>query len=307
MDFFMINFDDFKINCSQIGNLMAVAKDNTPPTAAQLRTLFGTLSKNYKELSESQKLTAKDIMLRQIFHDPKKPAGKILSEMIMIYAYEVYGKSKISKGNDSPKEMDKGLAAEPAAIEFLSKFDGVEYSKNEEIFENKYFKGIPDVLVRDESGKIIKVIDIKVSYDLPSFILNKVKGEEKQSNALQVMGYMDLTKCKKAEIVHILVDMPESIAKMEEKRLKERYASLELSDDEINNKISTVLNSMNYSDIPEEFRIFRRSYSINNISLKAIKQRITYSKNWIKNIHNVFTNNSVNLLQKELENQESNI
>ena len=69
------------------------------------------------------------------------------------------------------------------------------------MFENKYFKGIPDVLVRDESGKIIKVIDIKVSYDLPSFILNKVKGEEKQSNALQVMGYMDLTKCKKAEIV----------------------------------------------------------------------------------------------------------
>lgn len=286
---------------------MAVAKDNNPPTAAQLRTLFGTLGKNYKELSEAQKLTAKDIMLKQIFHDPKKPAGKILSEMIMIYAYEVYGKSKISKGNDSPKEMDKGLAAEPAAIEFLSKIDGIKYAKNEEMFENKYFKGIPDVLVRDESGKIIKVIDIKVSYDLPSFILNKVRGEEKQSNALQVMGYMDLTKCKKAEIVHILVDMPESMAKMEEKRLKERYASLELSDDEINNKISTVLNSMNYSDIPEEFRIFRRNYSINNISLKAIKQRITYSKNWIKNIHNVFTNNSLSLLQKEVENQESNI
>lgn len=303
----MINFDDFKINCSQIGNLMAVAKDNIPPNANQLRTLFATLGKNYKELSEAQKFTARDIMLKQIFHDPKKPAGKILSEMIMIYAYEVYGKSKISKGNDSPKEMDKGLAAEPAAIEFLSKMDGVTYVKNEEMFENKYFRGIPDILVRDDNGKIIKVIDIKISYDLPSFILNKVRAEEKQSNVFQVMGYMDLTKCKKAEIVHILVDMPESMAKMEEKRLKERYASLELSDDEISNKISKVLNSMNYSDIPEEFRIFKRKYSINNISLKAIKHRITYSKNWVKNIHSVFTNNSVNLLENEAENQESNI
>ena len=303
----MIDIDNFKINCSQISSLMGVARGNTPPTAKEITKLYGTLGKDYGELTEAQKFTAKEIMHKQIFYDPKRPSGKILSEIILIYAYEMYGKYKISKGNSSPLQTEKGVMAEPSAIELLSKIDGVEYVKNTELFENSWFKGIPDVLIKDEKGKVVKIIEIKISYDLPSFMLNKLKKEEKSHNVFELMGYMDLTKCKEGEVVHILVDMPEKMANIEEKRLKERYEALEIEPDEINEKIFRVLNNMQYSEIPDDFKIFRRKYTINRYSMKSVKQRVTLSRKWVKEIHDIFSGKSINLTENQSDYQEDNV
>lgn len=306
MDFFMFNLEDFKINCSQIGSLMGYARGNTPPTANEIKKLYGILGRDYTELSEAMKFNAREILTKAIYYDPKMPPGSILSEMVMIYAYKMYGKGEVAKGNDSPLQLEKGNMAEPTAIEFLSKIDGAGYEKNDEKFTNKWFIGIPDVLIRTESGKIEKIIEIKASYDLPSFILTKLR-PEKSSNIFEVLGYMDLTGCKSAEIVHILVDMPEKIARFEEKRLRERYELLEIAPDLINDRILNRMNDMEYSDIPDEVKYFRRPVAHNKYTLKSIKSRVTSSKKWVLDIHESFTKNLVDLQETDLPNQEDNI
>ncbi len=293
----MIDFKKFKIFPSQIGSLMGNSRGGTkPPTETEIKKLFGILGRDYGELTELQKFTARDILTKAI-----------LNEMIIIYAYQVYGKNKVNMGNASPHQAEKGTMAEPEAIRVLSKKDGIEYEKNEKVFENQWFRGIPDILIYNEAGKVEKIIEIKASYDLPSFILNIMK-PEKSSNIYEVMGYMDLTGCKNAEIVHILVDMPEKIANFEEKRLRERYESFQLDGDVIENRIASRLNDMEYSDIPQELKIVRRSVTLNKFSMKAVKSRATASKRWLLDIHNTFTRNSVNLGETtENQTEDNNI
>ncbi len=302
----MYNFENFKVNCSQIGSLMGNAKDNKPPTQSQIQKLFATIGRDYGELSEAMKHNAREILTKWIDYEPGRPSKTILSEMVLLYCYEMYGKSKIPKGNDSPHQLEKGSLAEPESIKLLSKTDGVEYVKNNELFENKWFKGIPDIILRKESGKITKIIEIKTSYDLPSFIMSK-RMPEHPDNVYQVMGYMDLTGCKEAEIVHCLVDMPEQIVSFEEKRLRERYNLLEIDQLEIESRIGNHITNMEYSEIPDELKIFRRSFTKNTFTVKAVKSRVTMSKKWMKEIHECFTENAINLSETETDNQQDSI
>lgn len=303
----MFDIQNFKIYCSQIGSLMGNSRGGTkPPTETEIKKLFGILGRDYGELTEPQKHTAREILTKTILYDPKKPSNTILNEIVLIYAYQMYGKSQVAKGNESPLQLEKGNLAEPEAIRFISRIDGVDYEKNSEVFENKWFKGIPDVLIRNEAGKIEKIIEVKASYDLPSFILSRIK-PEKSSNIYEVMGYMDLTGCKNAEIVHVLIDMPEKIASFEEKRLRERYEAFQLDEEIIENRIASRLNDMEYSNISDELKFFRRPVVMNKYSMKSVKSRALTAKRWMVDVHNSFTENLVNLSETDSENQEDSI
>lgn len=298
--------ENFKINCSQIGSLMGTSRINRPPTEKEIKKLLDILGRDYGELSEPMKHTAHEILTKAIDYEPNRPTGKIQSAMILFYAYAMYGKSKVSQGNDSPHQLEKGIAGEPEAIRFLSKLDGVEYEKNEELFSNKWFKGVPDILVEKEGGKVTKIIDVKVSYDLPSFIMSKIKNET-SDNIYEMMGYMDLLGCKSGEIVHILVDMPDKIANFEEKRLRDRYKFLELDEDVITDRIGRVMNNMEYSCIPDELKYFRHPVTLNKLTMKAVKSRVTISKKWMKDIHTIFSQNLVTLPEITSDKQEDSI
>jgi hypothetical protein len=303
---FFMEFENFKVNCSQIGSLMGGGHTFKPPTIPQLNKLYEILGRDYEELTERMKFNAKEVLTKAIYYDPKRPTGKILSEFVLIYAYEVYGKGKVSKGNDSPAEMEKGNLAESDAIAFLSKADGKNYEKNGNLLENQWFKGTPDIIVASEDGEIEKVIDVKVSFDLPSFILTKMRSEH-PNNVYELMGYMDLLKCKKGEIVHVLVDMPASMVSRESERLKERYATLGLDEITMSNKLQAVFNNMEYSNVPEEYKLFRRDYTLNRMTMRMVKSRVTKAKKWMKMVHESFTQNNVTLVQIDAEPEEDNV
>jgi hypothetical protein len=284
---------------------MGNARGNKRATETEIKKLFSILGRDYGELSEPMKNTARDILLKEINYEPNRPSDKILSEIILMYSYEMYGKSKVSRGNDSPHAMEKGSMAEPAAIELISKIDGIKYEKNEEIFENNWFKGIPDIIIRS-SKKVEKIIEVKASYDLPSFIM-AMRKEETSHNLFETMGYMDLLGCKNAEIVHCLVDMPDKIMSFEEKRLRDRYKWLELDEEDANGRIEKVINNMVYTGIPEELKVFRRPVVLNKLTMKDVKRRVTSSRKWVKEIHEMFTKNGLNSSENTPDQQEDNI
>lgn len=298
---------DFKISCSQIGSLMGNARGNKPPTQPQIKKLYEILGRDYGELTEPMKNTARDILTKSLLYNPKLPSAAIQSDLIDIYAYEMYGKGKVAKGNESPLQVEKGTMVEPEAIKFMSKLDGVKYEKNDKLFTNKWFKGIPDILVRNDGGSIEKIIEIKCSYDLPSFISSVMKKQEAGENLLEVMGYMDLTGCKNAEIVHLLLDMPDKIQNFEEKRLRERYRVFEIDEETVSLRIDRRLNDMEYSNIPNDLKYFRVPVTLNKLTMKSVKSRVTHSKVWFQGIHNRFTKNGVVLDEKDTDGKEDNL
>lgn len=285
---------------------MGNAKNNLPPSAAQMKKLLGIIGRDYGELSESMKNTAREIMTKFIDFEPGKPSSTILSEMILTYCYELYGKTKVSKGNESPLQLENGNMAELESIRMLSNADGVEYTKNNKLFENRWFRGRPDIIITNKLGEPIKVIDVKTSYDLPSFIMNKYKPESTH-NILELMGYMDLLGCSEGEIVHCLPDMPTKIVEFEKKRLQERYKTLELDQSEIDFRLEEKILNMEYSSIPNELKIFRRKFTKNAYTLKSVKSRVTASKKWMKQIHENFVGDSVFLNENIEDNQENNV
>ena len=78
--------------------------------------------------------------------------------------------------------------------------------KNEEYFEDSHFCGTPDVILDDT------IIDIKSSWDCFTFPLFEDEIPNKDYY-YQLQTYMALTGLKKAKLVYVLMDTPESIEK----------------------------------------------------------------------------------------------
>jgi hypothetical protein len=283
-----MDIKNFKINCSSIGALMGNAQGNNPITDKEFKDLISILERDYELLSETQKYNAKQIMWKQALYEPTKLSDTVTTELAKIYSFEMYGKSKVSKGNDSPQQLEKGNLAEPMAIKMLSDIDGIEYTKNEELFQNKWLKGIPDILIKTPAGKIKKIIELKVAYDLPTFLISIMRKEE-SSNILETMGYMDIIGCNNAEIVHLLVDMPEGMIAREELKAMEFYSDLGIDREVALKRLEQRKNSMVFPEFPLSQKIYRQPVVLNKLIMKDVKRKVTKAKEWIAKLDAKFT------------------
>lgn len=278
---------NFKINCSSIGALMGNAQGNNPVTDKEFKELFNLLGRDYEQLSELQKFNAREIMTKEIKYEPLRLSDTTTSELAKIYAFERYGKSKLSKGNDSPASLEKGTLAEPVAIKMLSDHDGIRYVKNEELFDNKWLKGIPDVIIKNTKGKVQKIIEVKISFDMPSFLCSIMRKED-TDNLLETMGYMDILNCENAEIVHCLVDMPHSMIVREETRMMELYEDFGLDKELAIQRFGQRKNSMVFPEFTIAQKIFRRPVTLNKLTMKDVKRRVTRARSFIQEMNDNF-------------------
>lgn len=266
---------------------MGNSTTNAEPTKKEIAELFNYLGREQEELSERQRFLAREIMTKAIDYEPNRLSETVKTELVKIYSFEMFGKQSVSKGNDNPLALDKGKFAESESISLLSKIDGVEYEKNTELFENKYFKGVPDIIVR-KNGKVVKIIEIKTAYDMPSFI-KSFYSNEPPTNIWQTMGYMDILSCKDAEIVHCLVDMPKSMIDQEILKLQEKLFISNTEPLLIKESEDRLVNNITFSDIPMELRFFRRKVVFNKLSMKDAKSRVKKARVWLKDLHEKFT------------------
>lgn len=278
-----------KINCSDLGVLVANAQGNMPPTEKEWKDFFNYVAKDKEKLSERQKYIIRDVVQSQIAYDPNKLTETIKKQLAKIYAYEIYGRSKVNAGGNRPLTMDKGSLAEDDAIALLSRIDGVEYKKNEKSVHNAYLKGIPDIIVWDTENKkkAVLVKEIKVSYDMPSF-LSLVNEPCEKDNSWQMTGYLDILKLDEGEVCHVLVNMPERMMQEEIERVKTKCEVLGIEEAEIEQKILSLKTNMVYDDIPEQLRVIRYKVQKNPFRSKEIKTRVMIGRDYIKRLHNNF-------------------
>jgi hypothetical protein len=149
----------------------------------------------------------------KLMTNPKNKSEVGLSETTKTYCKEwmksqIYGFEK----EISSKYLEKGIQLEDTAIDRAIEWLDLPFVlKNEELFENEYAKGTPDILYSDT------VIDIKCSWDAFTFPLF----EDEIPNMdyyYQLQTYMWLTGKKTAKLAYLLLNTPEHIASWETKR-----------------------------------------------------------------------------------------
>lgn len=270
----MTNWNDALIRCSCIGKIMAEGRGSvlTDKQSEELERLSGL-----PKLTEKQEETLNKLIA-------KRDAPPELSDTTKTYLKEVYMLHKYGKetvgGSERSKYTIKGRSVEEESIAMLSRIDNSQYTKNEERYTNEYLTGEPDIIVNDESGLPVKIIDIKSSWDGASLLSNIGK----PLNNLyywQVHGYMALTGAKEAEVTYCLVNMPEEIINGEKNRIFRTMNPATEENVEYKRVINRLVNNMTFDEIPIRERVVRFAISRDEDIIQSIYNRVEQCRNWL--------------------------
>ena len=193
--------------------------------------------------------------------------------------FHKYGKETVG-GSERSKYTIKGRSVEDESINMLSRVDNSQYSKNEQRFTNEYLTGEPDIIINDESGLPVKIIDIKSSWDGASLLSNIGK----PLNPLyywQVHGYMALTGAKEAEVTYCLVNMPEEIINGEKNRIFRTMNPATEENIEYKRVIDKLVNNMTFDEIPIKERVVRFAIPRDETIIQNIYDRVDQCRNWL--------------------------
>jgi hypothetical protein len=299
----MKNFNRYKVNAAELPDLMSNEKGFLPMTDEDWSEFLRIVDKGKQYVTNNQVNQIRDYVFRAI--DSENPPLSALSKKNIYkhYAYARFGASKVSKGVKTPVQLDKGEVAEPDAAILLSKIDGLEYQKNEKMFQNSYFKGIPDIVLY-ENEKIIGVKEIKVPIDLVSFF-ERFDGDELADDRWQMLAYLDILELKTGELCYVLVDMPENVRKARMKEAEDRYIAFGYTQEHIKRLLKTIERSMIYDYIPEEKRVVRFQVSRQGYLTNLMHKRVKNVRLRMKNLHEKFERSGLTLSEITEPLQES--
>jgi hypothetical protein len=178
--------------------------------------------------------------------DPQSKADKeagMLSKTAQRHLLDVYIAEKYGRKRDiQTKQMKKGIEVEDQSIELLNKYWGTSYSKNQDRYTNGFITGHPDIL---DSGK---VVDIKSSYDLWTFLGN-LPDKLDSLYYWQLMSYMWLTGATKGHIAYCLSNTPFGIVEQEKRYLLNRMDVISEESPEYVKEANKLEFNMTFDDI----------------------------------------------------------
>lgn len=249
-----INFNKIRFSCYALGKIMGLDREEKL-SKEELRHLE-QLQRQQTELTEVEQEYLKSLRLQ--YHIANGSLSKTCLTYLReeIFIYHKYGK-RIRPGSESFDESNtriiKGSLAEYKAVELLSKYDGIKYHKNKNKYRNRWISGIPDINYKKRFGDR-KVIDIKTSWDMYSFMANIPKNVS-LLNKCQIQGYISLTNADIGEVCHVLVSAPEELIEKQVNRL--RYKNVFATHDEFEEAAYLTRKSMRFDDIPMKYRVIR--------------------------------------------------
>jgi len=176
-----------------------------------------------------------------------------LSETTKTYLYEwltekIYGVRKEIKS----KYLNKGLKLEDTAIDKTIEWLDLPFTiKNEQFFEDDYFTGTPDLIVDGV------VYDTKCSWDCFTFPLFDTEIPTKDY-FYQLQIYMELTGCKKAKLVYVLLNTPEEL---------------------------TYEDKHNYDNLDKRYRIKTYEIDYDSEVIEKLKEKVIESRKFIETLN----------------------
>lgn len=270
----LTNWDNAYIRCSCIGKIMANGRGTvlTEKQAAELERLS-----SLDELTDKQQETLKVLL-------EKRDATPSLSDTCKsylkeVYMYYKYGKESVG-GSERSRYTIKGRSVEDESIMLLSRLDEQSYEKNQKRFQNDYLTGEPDILVSSQDGNIVKVIDIKSSWD-GNTLLSNIGSPLNPLYFYQVQGYMALTGAQQAEVAYVLVNMPQEIINGEKSRIFKTMNPATEENVDYKKAIARLEHNMTFDEIPIRERVVRFKVDRDEDLINKIYERVQQCRNWL--------------------------
>jgi hypothetical protein len=213
--------------------------------------------------------------------DPQSKADKeagILSKTAQRHLLDVYIAEKYGRKRDiQTKQMKKGIEVEDDSIKLLNKYWGTSYSKNQDRYTNGFITGHPDILDSD------KVVDIKSSYDLWTFLGN-LPDKLDSLYYWQLMSYMWLTGAKKGHIAYCLSNTPFGIVEQEKRYLLNRMDVISEESPEYVKEANKLEFNMTFDDIDVEERVLLFTVERNEDDIVRIQNRVEKAREFLHEI-----------------------
>jgi hypothetical protein len=213
--------------------------------------------------------------------DPQSKADKeagILSKTAQRHLLDIYIAEKYGRKRDiQTKQMKKGIEVEDQSIELLNKYWGTSYSKNQDRYTNGFITGHPDIL---DSGK---VVDIKSSYDLWTFLGN-LPDKLDSLYYWQLMSYMWLTGATKGHIAYCLSNTPFGIVEQEKRYLLNRMDVISEESPEYIKEANKLEFNMTFDDIDVTERVLLFTVERNEDDIVRIQNRVEKAREFLHEI-----------------------
>jgi len=214
-----------------------------------------------------------------------KEAG-VLSKTAQKHLIEVYVAEKYGRKRDvQTKQMKKGIEVEDDSIELLNNYLGVHYMKNQHRFTNDYISGHPDILTVYPN----KIIDIKSSYDLWTFLGNI---PDKLDNLYywQLQSYMWLTDSDTGHIAYCLTNTPFSIIEQEKRYLLNRMNVISEESPEYQKEALKLEFSLTFDDIDISERILMFNVERNEEDILKIQNKVLKARTFLQELEQTHLN-----------------
>lgn len=270
-----INWSKVLIRSSCTGKILANGKGAT--LTEKQSAYIGELEAK-TSLTANQQTTLNELIAKR--DAPPTLGDTCISYLKEVYVFEKYGKEPVG-GSARSKYTMKGLIVEDESIGMLDRIDKMDYKKNEEWFKNDYLSGTPDIIVRNEAGLPVKIIDIKSSYDFSTLLAN----DGSPLNPLyyaQMQSYMALTGATEAEVCYCLVNMPQEQVEAEKRRL---YYSLNAATEESPEyvrEVERMENNFTFDEVPIHERVLRFPVQRDNNFIFKLYTRVTECRKWLQ-------------------------
>jgi len=238
---------------------------------------------NLDKLTEKQQETLKVLL-------EKRDATPSLSDTCKsylkeVYMYYKYGKESVG-GSERSRYTIKGRSVEDESIMLLGRLDDQYYEKNQNRFQNDYLTGEPDILVSSPDGNIVKVIDIKSSWD-GNTLLGNIGSPLNPLYFYQVQGYMALTGAKEAEVAYVLVNMPQEIINGEKNRIFKTMNPVTEESVDYKKAIARLEHNMTFDEIPIKERVVRFKVERDEELINNIYSRVEQCRLWLNEFEKI--------------------
>lgn len=254
-----INFDNFKVRCSQISSVTAESSENPKLTEKQLERMKELDSK--ESLTEKQKDELAALKLKEGNSKVVTLSATYISYLMEEYAFITEGMISIDKDFES-LQMQNGTLVEHDSLVALIQATGKPYMPNinddneqERIF-NDYLSGKPDAYLGNSLMEAEEIPDIKSSFDYPTF-LKKINTSLTKANRQQVQGYLAITGAKTGFIADCLSNTHDEVVEGLKWKLLKKLEGKSATEEspEFKKQWAIIQKSTNFSHMNPKLRV----------------------------------------------------
>jgi hypothetical protein len=234
-------------------------------------------------LTEKMKMDIVDLEVKKANGNKLILSDTCIEYLMEWYAWEVHGR-RSSKERMELQQLKKGKLAQTDSVALLSVVGGENYIENteKERISNDYLSGEVDAYLGTSLQNILVVVDLKNSFDEPSF-LRKINCGLENGIKEQVQGYMDIGQCE-GYIAHTLVNMPEIMLLEEKRRLFYSLPGEYISEESpaFLEKWKQVERDMTFDDIPPRQRVFKIKIDpFTDFDRQRLYDRVKICREWL--------------------------